>query len=266
MSYLHIIILAIVEGITEFLPVSSTFHLIQTGRFLGLPQSDILKLFEVFIQAGAVASLFFLFSKQVWTDQKRYQKIIVSTIPVLMGGFLLHSYIKGLFDSPYATTLAFMAMGVVFILVELWVHRPHNVPTRSLAYMTMSHAVIIGIAQMVALIPGVSRSGVVMVTLLLLGYHRTDAAIYALALSVPAIFAAAGYDLLKYVQQYSTIDLTVQLHVLLVGFIVSFITAYFAAGWLLRFFQHRTLRLFGVYRLIVGALLLVLTYYGSRYI
>lgn len=263
MNNLHVIILSIVEGLTEFLPVSSTFHLLQTSRVLGIFQTDFLKLFEVVIQAGAVSALFFLFSKQVWTDQKRYIKLAISTVPSLVLGFLLHDYIKEvLFVSEYATTIVFMVMGVVFFLVEIHIHRASHIPTKSLAYFTPLQAVIIGFVQSMALIPGVSRSGAVMVGMLLMGYHRTDAAIYALALSVPTIFAAAGYDLIKYVKVNGTVDLTVQADMLLLGFIVSFIAAYFAARWLLKYLQRHTLRFFGVYRLVVGAALLVLTYYG----
>jgi len=263
MNYLHVIVLSIVEGLTEFLPISSTFHLLQTSRLLATYQTDFLKLFEVVIQAGAVSALFFLFSKQVWTDQKRYIKLVVSTIPSLVLGFFLHDYIKEvLFVSEYATTIVFMSVGVLFFLVEAHIHRPSHIPTKSLAYFTPLQALLIGMVQCAALVPGVSRSGAVMVGMLMLGYHRTDAAIYALALSVPTIFAAAGYDLLKYIKVNGTIDLTVQADMLLLGFIVSFIAAYFAARWLLKYLQHHTLRFFGAYRLLVGAVLLLLTYYG----
>ncbi len=263
MNYLHVLTLSIVEGLTEFLPISSTFHLLQTSRLLGIFQTDFLKLFEVVIQAGAVGALFFLFSKQVWTDQKRYIKLIISTVPSLVLGFLLHDYIKDvLFVSEYATTVVFMVMGVVFFLVELYIHRASHIPTKSLAYFTTRQAVMIGFVQALALVPGVSRSGAVMVGMLLLGYHRTDAAIYSLALSLPTILAAAGYDLIKFVKVNGTADLSSNLDMLLVGLIVSFISAYFAARWLLKYLQLHTLRIFGYYRLIVGALLLVLTYYG----
>lgn len=263
MNYLHVLTLSIVEGLTEFLPVSSTFHLLQTSRIMGIYQTNFLKLFEVVIQAGAVGALFFLFSKQVWTDQKRYIKLIISTVPSLVLGFFLHDYIKDvLFVSEYTTTIAFMVMGIVFLGVEVYIHRASHIPTKSLAYFTTRQAVMIGFVQALALVPGVSRSGAVIVGMLLLGYHRTDAAIYSLALSLPTILAAAGYDLIKFVKVNGTADLQSNFDLLLVGLIVSFISAYFAARWLLKYLQLHTLRIFGYYRLIAGALLLILTYYG----
>jgi undecaprenyl-diphosphatase len=111
--------MSVVEGLTEFIPVSSTFHLIQTAQLLHIPQDEFVKLFEVAIQAGAVCSLFFLFKREVWFTKRLYLKLLVSTIPALIGGFMFHSVIKDvLFESVQSITLVFIAVGGIFLLVE----------------------------------------------------------------------------------------------------------------------------------------------------
>ncbi len=264
MNYLHTIILAVVEGITEFLPVSSTFHLIQTSRLLALQQTEFIKLFEVVIQTGAASALFFLFAKEIWLDQRRYLKLMVSTIPAMILGLLLHNYIKDvLFVAEYSTTIVFIAVGVIFILVEWFVGRPRHQITRSLSSINYAQAFIIGLIQSIALVPGVSRSGSVITGMLLLGYARADAAVYSLALSVPTLFAASGYDLYKFVKVNGIMELSTHLDVLVLGFIGSFIAGYFASRWLLKYLQQRTLRVFGIYRIVAGIILLAVSYWFS---
>ncbi|MEI6327117.1 MAG: undecaprenyl-diphosphate phosphatase [Candidatus Roizmanbacteria bacterium] len=262
MNYLQTIILAVVEGITEFLPVSSTFHLIQVSKLISLQQTEFIKLFEVVIQTGAASALFFLFAKEIWLDQRRYLKLFVSTIPAMILGFLLHNYIKDvLFVAEYSTTIVFIVVGVAFILVEFFVARPSRQISRSLSSIDYAQAFIIGLIQSLALVPGVSRSGSVITGMLLMGYARADAAVYSLALSVPTLFAASGYDLFKFVKVNGIMELSKNLDILVLGFIGSFIAGYFASRWLLKYLQSRTLRVFGIYRIVAGIILLAVSYW-----
>lgn len=257
MNYISTILLSIVEGLTEFLPISSTFHLIQTAKLMNIPQDGFIKVFEVAIQSGAVFSLFFLFKKEIWFTKQLYQKILVSTIPALIAGFLLHSIVKNVFfESNYLMIFTFIGVGFVFILVEWYVSR-YKVPiTKGLADISFGEALLIGLAQVFALVPGVSRSGSVIVAMLLLKCRREDAATYSLALSIPTIFAATIYDLFKNRQLILSAN-SDNLIYLALGFVISFAVGYFAAKWLVAFLQQHTLRLFGIYRIVVGILLLL---------
>lgn len=258
MNYYQAIILGIVEGITEFLPVSSTFHLLHTARFLGLEQTEFTKLFEVFIQCGAVFSLVFLFQKEIWMTKKLYLKLLISTIPVLGFGFLLHSVIKDyFFENAPMLTYVFMGVGVIFIIVEMFASRHAYRLQKGLLDVTYFQALLIGMAQAFALVPGVSRSGSVILAMIFLNYKREDAASYSIALSLPTIIAATVYDLYKSRELLISSNVTSQIDVLIVGFVVSFIVAYFFAKWLVAFLQKHTLLTFGVYRIVAGIILLV---------
>lgn len=257
MDFISVIILGIVEGVTEFLPISSTFHLIQTARILNLETTDFLKLFEVAIQSGAVASIFFLFTRDVWFGQKLYLKMIVSSLPALLAGVFLHSMIKEVFfESAQAITVVFIAVGIVFIVVE-WLVGTHQWRiNKGLLNITFWDALLIGIAQVFALIPGVSRSGSVIVAMLLMNYRREDAATYSLALSIPIIFSASAYDIYKN-REILLANANEYMLLLFVGFAVAFIVGYAAAKWLVQYLQKHTLRIFGIYRIIAGILLLL---------
>lgn len=257
MDFISAIILGVVEGITEFLPISSTFHLIQASRMLNLLSTDFLKLFNVAIQSGAVFSIFFLFKREVWFGERLYLKMLVSSVPALVAGVFLHSMIKDVFfESPTAITLVFIAVGVIFLIVE-WVVSTHRWRIdKGLLNITFWDAILIGLAQVFALVPGVSRSGSVIVAMLLMNYRREDAATYSLALSIPIIFAASGYDIYKS-REMLLANANEYFLLLLVGFTVSFVVGYFAAKWLVRFLQNHTLRIFGIYRIIAGILLLL---------
>ncbi len=258
MNFISTIIMSIVEGLTEFLPVSSTFHLIQTAQFLQIPQNEFVKLFEVAIQSGAVFSLFFLFKREIWFTKRLYLKLIISTVPALVGGFLLHGLIKEFFfESTQIITIVFIGVGVIFLLVEWIVGRHSWRVSRGILDVGLLDALLIGVAQALALVPGVSRSGAVIVAMLLMNYRREDAATYSLALSVPTIFAATGYDLYKS-RELLMQNMNDSLLILLLGFVISFVVGYFAANWLVKYLQKHTLRLFGIYRIVLGILLLVL--------
>jgi undecaprenyl-diphosphatase len=265
MNIFHVVILGIVEGLTEFLPVSSTFHLIFASKILQIPSTDFQKLFEVFIQSGAILSVVFLYFNEMKKDYETWKKIIVSFLPTAVIGLALYKVIKNVFfESPNLMLFVFVAMGVVFIGVELLIKvekKPAFVKVtageRSLSLqknikdITYVQAFLIGVFQALAVIPGVSRAGAVLVFMIILGYKRKEAAKYSFLLAVPTIFAASALDLwkMKYLLVGNGLDRSLQLGI---GFLVSFAVSYFVIRWFIGFLQKNTLLPFGVYRLIAG--------------
>lgn len=255
MNILQAIVLSIVEGITEFLPVSSTFHLIFSTKLLGIEQTEFIKLFEVFIQSGAILSVFILYFRQLLSNKLLASRVAVSFIPTALVGLGLYRFIKQLFEAQWVLVAVFMAVGVVFILIEkLFEHRQVQF-TKSLKDITYRDAIIIGICQSLAVIPGVSRAGSVIGGMLLMKYKRVDAAVYSFMLSIPTIFAASAYDLYKMRDVVASNSSNMTL--LAVGFIGAFVSSFFIVKWFLKFVQTNTLAFFGWYRLALGIIILL---------
>lgn len=270
MNFLQVIILGIVEGITEFLPVSSTFHLIFVSKILGLAQTDFQKLFEVFIQSGAILSVVFLYFNEIKKDFNLLKKVFVSFLPTAVIGLVLYEIIKNIFfESPNLMLFVFVGMGVVFILVEFFVgtdfhvcpiwgrhrSRPLQRSTTDLSYL---QAISIGVFQALAVIPGVSRAGAVLVFMMILGFKRKEAAKYSFILAVPTIFAASAFDLFKMRNLLvgTSRDLSLQLGL---GFFVSFVVSYFVIRWFIGFLSKRTLITFGIYRILIFILIIMIS-------
>lgn len=248
MSILESLILGIVEGLTEFLPISSTFHLIISARLLALPSTEFLKLFEVVIQSGAVAALLFLYAKTLWKDQKLLTLVIYSFLPTAAVGLLLHSLIKTVFfETGWLMLLVFILVGLIFLAFEKYLSgRPHYL-TRSCQTLTPSHAIIIGLSQACSVIPGVSRAGAVIVAMMILGYKRDESAKYTFLLSLPTIFAASALDL--YQGRHLLGALSDGWLFLGIGFFTAMVVAYLVMKWLIRYLATHTLEIFGWYRL-----------------
>ncbi|MEO6508885.1 MAG: undecaprenyl-diphosphate phosphatase, partial [Patescibacteria group bacterium] len=192
MNIFQSIILGVVEGITEFLPISSTFHLIFASKLLDIPQNDFLKLFEVVIQGGAILSVVILYIKELLSDRELLKKVIVSFLPTATIGFVLYKVIKNVFFEADLLMLAvFLIVGIIFIVVEKS-HR-NQALTQPIDKLTYKDAFIIGLVQALAVIPGVSRAGSVILAMIFLGYNRPNAAKYSFMLSIPTILAASGY-------------------------------------------------------------------------
>lgn len=256
MNLVNYLILGIVEGITEFLPVSSTAHLIIASKFLNMPQTEFQKFFEVFIQAGAILAvvvLYFNYVKKSWEIMKR---IIVSFLPTAVVGFLLHKIIKTVFFESFGLiTGSLMVIGAVFMILEYLVAKKQLKLRKSLKDLSFVDAFIVGIGQSLAVVPGVSRAGIVMVTMMAKGYRRDESALYSFLLAVPTILAASGYDLLK--SDLATILVPNNLLFLTVGFVTSFVTAYFSVKWLIDYLKLKTLVGFGIYRMILSLTLIM---------
>lgn len=261
MNILHAIILGIVEGVTEFLPISSTAHLILASTFLGLHQTEFVKLFEVVIQSGAILSIIFLYLRYLTKHKDVFLQILISFLPTAVIGLLLHKVIKTVFfESAILIAASLIGIGIVFIIIEYLVKEERLSLNKTIQHISPLQAGVVGIAQALAIVPGVSRAGIVMVTLMGMGIKREEAAIYSFLLAVPTILAASALDLIK--ADPRIIFGSSNLILLSVGFIASVITSYVTVKWLIKYLQKNTLTAFAVYRILLGiSILLVVKYY-----
>lgn len=270
MTLLHALVLGLVEGLTEFLPVSSTAHLILTSKFLALENTEFLKFFEVFIQSGAILAVLVLYAKFLLKHKEYLKNIFFSFIPTAIVGFALHKIIKTIFfDSMPLIIFALFSVGVIFIITEYFVKKGSITLTKSTGKLTIPQALFIGLIQSLAVIPGVSRAGAVILAMMFLGYKREDAAIYSFILAVPTILAASIFDLSKtntglllnsYPPSLSGFGGASNLQLITIGFVTSFITALLVIKWFIKFIQQKDLTLFGVYRIILAIALLILVF------
>lgn len=259
MTLLASIVLGIVEGLTEFLPISSTFHLIVAGRVIGVTEGEFVKLFDVVIQSGAILAVLTLYLKRLRTDFGLVKKTLIAFLPTVALAVPAYRTIKDVFfESELGMIAIFIAVGGLFFLFEALVKKRLIRPEKTLGVLTWKNAVIIGLAQCLAFFPGVSRAGAVIVAMMILGFRRDESAVFSFLLAVPTILAAGAYDLYKTKDLLFSSGLSSWVN-LFAGFITAFAVAYFAVKWLIRYLQNHTLNLFGFYRLIAGAIFLGLT-------
>ena len=248
MTIFDSIILGIVEGITEFLPVSSTGHLILTSTLLGIPETDFLKTFEIAIQLGAICSVIVLYWKS-FLDMEILKRLLIAFLPTGVIGFGLYTLVKGFLGSEQIVLWALLLGGVALIVFEL-LHKERPDATPDVKSISYRQSFLIGLAQSVAMVPGVSRSAATIVGGLFLGISRIAIVEFSFLLAVPTMAAATGYDILKNASTFST-DNTMSL---IVGFVVSFLVALLAIKWLLSFVRSHSFIPFGVYRIILALL------------
>ena len=248
MTVVESIILGIVEGLTEFLPISSTGHLILVSHLLGIKQTAAHKTFEVAIQLGSILAVVFLYKDRLFRDIELWKKLIVAFIPTGALGFLLYKLIKSLF-SPYIVSIMLVIGGVIFLIIE-YLHRNKDYPIKSLEDVSYPKAFLIGVFQSFAMVPGTSRSGASIIGGLLLGLDRKVAAEFSFLLAVPTMFVATGYDVYKNYQVFQ-LDNWITL---ITGFITAFIFAVISIKLLLGFIKNHTFIPFGIYRIIIGVL------------
>ncbi len=263
MTLIQSIIIAIVEGITEFLPISSTGHMIITERLLMLPKDDVfIKLFTIAIQLGAILSVVVLYWKKFF-DFSRWQfylKLVVAVIPALGIGFLLADKIDKLLDSPTTVAITLLAGGFVLLVVDKVFDKPVIDRERNITY---GKGFIIGLWQCIAMIPGVSRSAATIIGGMQQKLTRRLAAEFSFFLAVPTMAAATGYKLLKtYKEHPEVLKDKHNLTMLGVGNLVAFLVALLAIRFFITYLQRYGFKLFGWYRIIVGAALLALIFLG----
>jgi len=239
------IILGIVEGISEFLPISSTGHMILASHLMGLTHTDFLKSFEIAIQVGAISSVIFLYWRMLLVDFEVIKRIILAFIPTGVLGLTFYKLVKGYLLGSETVVLWSLLLGGVFLVVfELW-YKEKEDATCEIRDLSYKNAVIIGLFQSIAMIPGVSRSASTIVGGLILGLKRKTIVEFSFLLAVPTMLAATVYDLIKTGTQMSL----PQIHYLAAGFITAFIVALLSIKFLLRFIQTHTFIPFGIYRI-----------------
>ncbi len=253
MTIFDSIILGAIEGFTEFLPISSTGHLIVASRFLGIDQTSVTKAYEVIIQFAAILAVVLNY-KEKFTLQKieLWKKLTVAFIPIGAVGFIFSHQIKELFSIPVVASM-FIVGGIVFLLVEkLYIPNEEKL-IDDVEKVNMKQALLIGIAQIFALVPGTSRAGSSIIGALLVGLSRKASAEFSFLLAFPVMCAVTGYDLLKHYHEFSNANLMT----LAVGFFVAFVVAYLTIKLFLKFLEKFTFVAFGVYRIIFGIFLLL---------
>jgi undecaprenyl-diphosphatase len=258
MNIIQSIILGIVEGLTEFLPISSTGHMIITSSLMGIEKDDFTKLFEIAVQLGAILSVVILYWKKFF-DFSRWQfyiKLIVAVIPALVLGKLLSEKIDALLESPLTVAISLFVGGFVLLFIDN-VFTKHTIDDEQ--HISYGKGFIIGIWQCLAMIPGVSRSAASIIGGMQQKLSRKAAAEFSFFLAVPTMAAATGYKLLKaYKETPEMLKNKQNLVALGVGNVVAFVVAMIAIKFFIGFLQKHGFKLFGWYRIIAGAILIIL--------
>ena len=257
MSIIEAIIIAIVEGLTEFLPISSTGHMIIAEKIMGVADNDFTKLFTVGIQLGAILAVVVLYWKK-FIDFKSwhfYLKLLIAVIPALVLGFIFSDKIDSLLESSLTVAITMIAGGVVLLFIDNVFNAPKIETEEQISF---PKAFIIGLWQCIAMIPGVSRSAASIIGGMQQSLTRKLAAEFSFFLAVPTMAAATGYKLLK---GYKTLN-SEHIKLLAIGNVVAFIVAMLAIKFFIGFLQKHGFKLFGYYRIIGGIILLVLVLAG----
>jgi undecaprenyl-diphosphatase len=260
MTFFESIVIAIVEGLTEFLPVSSTGHMIIAERLLGVQETDFVKVFTVAIQLGAILSVVVLYWRKFFDFGKWqfYAKLIIGVVPALVFGFLFNKKIDAMLDSATTVAIALLVGGIVLLFVDKIFTNPR---IKSDVDIKPINAFMIGMWQCLAMIPGVSRSAASIIGGMQQRLTRSEAAEFSFFLAVPTMLAATGYKLLKYSKDAGSFTYD-EIKLLAVGNIVAFIVAIIAIKFFINFVKKYGFKVWGVYRIIVGVVLLLLIWKG----
>ena len=252
MGIFESIILGIIEGFTEFLPISSTGHLIVASEFLNIDQTAVTKAYEVIIQFAAILAVVLNYSDKFSPKKiELWKKLILAFIPIGAVGFVFSSQIKALFSVEIVAWM-FIIGGVIFLIVErFYEEKEHFID--DVEKVSYKQALWIGLAQIAALIPGTSRAGSTIIGAMLVGLNRKASAEFSFLLAFPVMCATTGYDLLKHYKDFTDANLVV----LGVGFVTAFIVAYLTIKLFLAFLQRFTFVAFGIYRILFGVILLL---------
>lgn len=253
MNIFQTIILSAVEGISEFLPISSTGHLILAAEILKIEQTEFVKSFEIIIQLGAILAVVFIYYKTM-LNKKIWPQILISFLPSAVVGFILYKFIKEyLIGNSLVVVIALFIGGIIFILIELW--QKNKIESEGdLESISIKNAFLIGLFQSISVIPGVSRSGASIMGARLLGLNKKNAAEFSFILAVPTIFGATVLDISQTKLNYSSNDL----FLLLIGFIGSFIFAFISIKWLIKYLQNHNFIIFGIYRIVLAVIFYVI--------
>lgn len=244
MDFVNVLILSIIEGITEFLPISSTGHLILTSRLLDIPTSDYLKTFEIVIQLGAILAIVVLYYKKFLTDFRLYKNLFISFLPTAVIGFLVYPLVKVFLGSTQIVVWSLLIGGIFMILFEQYYKKTVH------GSLSTVHYLLIGLFQSISMIPGVSRAMATIVGGRIVGMDRKTATEFSFFLAVPTMVMASTYDLYKSYGILTNIDF----YYIGIGFVASFIFAVFAVKLLVNYVKNHDFTIFGVYRIILAIL------------
>ena len=254
MDIFQAIIFGIIEGFTEFLPISSTGHMIVAGEFMGVDNDHLTKAYEVIIQFAAILAVMLLYKDKItFSKIALWQKLFVAFLPLAIVGFIFKDIIKELF-TVNTVAIMFIIGGIVFLIVEKF-YKEQESHTNEVENVTYKQALWIGIAQIFSLIPGTSRAGATIIGGLLLKVNRKTSAEFSFLLAIPVMSAVTGYDLLKHYKDFADANWIA----FGVGFITAFIVAYITIKLFLVFIERFTFVAFGIYRILFGILLLAIT-------
>ncbi len=258
MTIFQAIIIGIVEGITEFLPISSTGHMIITQSILGIESTEFVKSFLVNIQFGAILSVIVIYWKRFFQTFNFYYKLFIAFLPAAIIGFLLGDFIDSMLENVIVVATTLFIGGVFLLFVDKWFNKPNE--DSEISNLT---AFKIGLFQCIAMIPGVSRSAATIVGGMANKMTRKAAAEFSFFLAVPTMAAAAGYKLLKIItSEEGAAMLTENLTTLLIGNIVAFIVAIIGIKFFIHFLTKYGFKAFGYYRIFLGLLILILAAFG----
>lgn len=252
MTYLQAFIIAVIEGITEFLPVSSTGHMILADALLKVENKDFVKTFEIVIQLGAILSVVVLYFKRFLAGFNIYLKLAVAFLPTGVIGFLAYKTIKHYLFNPFTVSISLILGGIVLILLDRWSEKKES-QVAKVEDISFGAALKIGLIQCLSMIPGVSRSAATIFGGVSAGFNRAQAAEFSFLLAVPTMLAASGYDLLKGKDSIQSEDLSL----LVFGAVIAFLVALVAIRGFISFLTRYGFKHFGYYRILLGALFLI---------
>lgn len=260
MTTIESIIIAIVEGLTEFLPISSTGHMIIAEKLLAIPSTEFTKVFTVAIQLGAILAVVVLYWKKFFDfkNGQFYLKLIAGVIPALVFGWLFSKKIDLLLESALTVAISLLLGGIILLFIEKLLKDPSIHSEKEVGF---KQAGIIGLWQCIAMIPGVSRSAASIIGGMQQKLTRNAAAEFSFFLAVPTMLAATGYKLLKFFKESGGFSAK-EIQLLVIGNVVAFIVAVLAIKLFIGFLKKYGFRIWGVYRIIVGVIMLVLIYQG----
>lgn len=264
MTLFQSFLLGIIQGLTEFIPISSTGHLLIAQRLLGIPASDEVFSFLVIVQLGTLVSLLAFYWKELFAIAMAVLRfkdpsperdlgfhILISTIPALIIGFLFNDLVESFFEHPFLqASIRLFTAAILMALAERFSSK-----TRHLDSMTWSDALFVGLMQILAVFPGASRSGTTISGGMYRGFDRPSAARFAFLMSVPVMLAAGGYETLNVLEMNNTREL---LPVFAVGFVTAAVVGWFSIRWLIHYLSHRSLYVFAIYCAVVGAIVFIL--------
>lgn len=258
MSYFEAIVLAIIEGLTEFLPVSSTGHMIIGTALMGMQPTAFVKLFTIFIQLGTILSVLVLYWKRFFKSLDFYFKLVVAAIPASILGLLLSDFIDSLLESPLMVAIMLVIGGVILLFVDKWFNKPTVDNSDNISY---KQAFIIGWYQCLALIPGTSRSASTIVGGMTQKLTRKAAAEFSFFLAIPMMLGASLVKLYKFFKEGHTFT-GEEINLLIVGNIVGFVVAIIAIKTFIDILTKYGFKAFGWYRIIVGTIIIILLLSG----